>query len=168
MTETCRLTGAVCDFGERGDGPAIQVDGRKAFDGTTNVFSFSSQHAYGLWITEQILDLPRIGSTTDVFADLMQFLETVFDSDVTPSDEDIYDRAAYWCEAEAYLLLDYVKTYHLLDREVSSQNTLFDSVFSVVVDFLTEVASVCSEVIYGPPVRYDGHGKPYLVSEVVA
>tara|TARA_Y100000592_G_scaffold91797_1_gene152472 strand:+ start:311 stop:823 length:513 start_codon:yes stop_codon:yes gene_type:complete len=169
LQDTCRLTGETCDFGENGDGRAIQVEGRKALDGTTNIFAFSSQHAYGLWVAEQILGLPRIGAKTEVFGDLMHFLETVFDSDETPDDEDIYERATYWCEAEAYLLLDYVKAYHLLDREVTtSGERLHDVVFNVVVDFLTEVASLCSEVIFGPPVRYDGHGKPYLVSEVVA
>ena len=112
-----------------------------------------------------------LGGDTEVFADLMHFLETVFDSDETPDDDDIYERASYWCEAESYLLLDYVKAYHLLDRHVDSWKStsgvlLHDVVFSVVADFLTEVASLCSEVIFGPPVRYDAHGKPYLASEV--
>jgi hypothetical protein len=171
LQDTCRLTGQTCDFGERGDGPAIQVEGRKAFDGTTNIFAFSSQHAYGLWVAEQILDLPRIGAKTEVFDDLMHFLETVFDSDEMPDEDDFHERAMYWCEAEAYLLLDYVKAYQLLDREVDSWSSmsgvpLYDVVFNVVVDFLTEVASLCSEVIFGPPVRYDARGKPYLASEV--
>ena len=165
MSETCRLTGEVCDF----DNGGLLVEGRKAYDGTTNMFAFSSNHAYGLWIAEQILGLPRVGVKTEVFADLMQFLERVFDTDETPDDEEIHECASYWCETESYLLLDYVKAYHLLDREVwSTSGVLHDLVFSVVVDFLTEVASLCSEVIYGPPVRYDSHGKPYLASEVDA
>lgn len=169
LQDTCRLTGETCDFGERGDGPAIQVEGRKAFDGTTNIFAFSSQHAYGLWVAEQILDLPRIGAKTEVFDDLMHFLETVFDSDEMPDEDDFYERAGHWCSAESDLLLDYVKAYRLLDREVTWDATgvpLYDSVMSVVIDFLVEIASLCSEVIFGPPVRYDAHGKPYLASEV--
>lgn len=169
LQDTCRLTGETCDFGERGDGPAIQVEGRKAFDGTTNIFAFSSQQAYGLWVAEQILGLPRIGVQTDVFKDLMQYLESAFDSDEMPDEHDLEERAVYWCSAESDLLLDYVKAFRLLDREVTWDATgvpLYDVISGVVVNFLTEVASLCSEVIFGPPVRYDAHGKPYLASEV--
>ena len=103
----------------------------------------------------------------------MQYLDSAFDSDEMPDEDDFDERAVYWCETESYLLLDYVKAFRLLDREVDSWSSmsgvpLYDVIFNVVVDFLTEVASLCSEVIFGPPVRYDPHGKPYLASEVVA